>query len=430
MKKYLLLFAMACTMVLATAVSFAGGDKVSSDDPLRKSVISEPNPFIYNTSFPRVFNQPTNAVTLPAVSTGYYFIDSDDEAPDYWRPNPEIIDTTFENNLWRRINSGPRIVDRQYWIDNPEDGLRFFRNPAYPVPSGDFWNGNTDSTDDAIAGPIPIGFDFIFNGLRYDSFYVSTNGIIALTNRRYFYDGTGQRTILPSNTDCYDPMSADWFARSRTGDGLSDPTPDDYGYNFSVLANSPTSPTRGIRQRGGPLDQSDFSSYRTAVIAPFFGDMHLSQFNPNMNVPENWGKVQFKRSNANDKIIIYFMNIAPKGGLNTPYGGYTGPTNARPGDQNYIAASAQVILNKRDSSVTIVYERFDGVAIVSGRGVPANTVFRYNTTVGVSGYARHVNFGQPSYNPNIPWAAEYIQTTHYFSNYSNPQKSDRSHVVL
>ena len=48
------------------------------------------------------------------------------------------------------------------------------RNP------GDF----DDSTDNAFAGPMRIGFPFYFNGVRYDSFYVSTNMLITLSNRR------------------------------------------------------------------------------------------------------------------------------------------------------------------------------------------------------------------------------------------------------
>jgi hypothetical protein len=47
------------------------------------------------------------------------------------------------------------------------------------------------------------------NGIRYDSFYVSPRGIIALSNRRYFYDGEGRRAVPANSFDCYDPMSAD-----------------------------------------------------------------------------------------------------------------------------------------------------------------------------------------------------------------------------
>ena len=208
MKKYLLLIVAAMMLAITASPAISDDKDVGDDELLRKSVISEPNPFLFNSSFP--------LPTWMTRSTGYYFVDSDDDAPDYWRPNVDIVDTLFESNLWRRILQGPNLRDPQYWRDNPSEGLRYFRNPAVM----------TDSTDDAIAGPIPIGFNFYFNGLRFDSFYVSTNGIIALTNRRYFYDANGNRTVPPGAQTCYDPMSMDWFARNRNtpnGNGLDDP---------------------------------------------------------------------------------------------------------------------------------------------------------------------------------------------------------------
>jgi len=421
MKKLLLLFAIMA-LIIAPLYVQAADDKKADDDILRKSEMFEPPNFAPDaSSFPMRFTEIGNPVNRPPISTGYYFVDSDDEAPDFWRPSPSIIDTTTEPNLWRRILPGPRLRDPNDWVDNP-DGLRFFRNPALPLPGGDFFNGPTDSTDDAIAGPMPIGFNFYFNGLKYDSFYVSTNGIIALTNDRYFYDQDKNRVIPPGATDCYNPMSMDWFygGRGRVGDGLTDQIEDDFGYYYSVCGGNPMNATGGIRTRGGTLNQGTFTANKSALIAPFFGDLHMSNYNTTTNQPEDWSKAFFKRSNNSDKLIIYFINMAPVRTLGTPYGNYTGNFDLRPGDQNYIAASAQVILDKRDSSVNIVYERFDGVAVVSGRGVPATTVFRYNTTVGVHGFARHTNYGQ-SGGEIKPWAGEYQQYTHYFSRYANPQ---------
>jgi hypothetical protein len=420
MKKLLLLFAVLGMMITPYYLK-ANDDKKSDDDILRKSQMFEPPNFAPDaSSFPMPFQEIGNPVTRPAISTGYYFVDSDDQAPDYWRPSPSIIDTTTDPNLWRRILPGPRLRDPADWVDNP-DGLRFFRNPALPLPGGDFFNGPTDSTDDAIAGPMPIGFNFYFNGLKYDSFYVSTNGIIALTNDRYFYDSQKNRIIPPGATTCYNPMSMDWFyaGRGHNGDGLNDPINDDFGYYYSVCGGNPMNARGGIRARGGTLNQGQFAANKSALIAPFFGDLHLSNYNTVTNQPEDWGKVFFKRSNNSDKLLIYFINVAPVRLLATPYGPYNGNFNLRPGDQNYIAASAQVILDKRDSSVMIVYERFDGVAVVNGRGVPAPTIFRYNTTVGVHGFARHTNYGQPG-GEIKPWAGEYEQYTHYFSRYGNP----------
>lgn len=420
MNRYLLLFALAFCMVLNAG--YAGDKKNAKDDELlRKSIITEPPIFGPDqSSFPKPFVETSNPVNSPAVSTGYYFVDSDDEAPDYWRPNPDITDTTIEPNLWRRILPGPRQRDPQYWVDNPDEGLRFFRNPGLPFPTGDFFNGPTDSTDDAIAGPIPIGFNFYFNGLRFDSFYVSTNGIIALSNRRYFYDANGNRTIPPgSQTGAYDPMSMDWFDGSRSrssATGLDDALADNYGYQYAVLGNNIMNANGGIRARGGSLNNIP---NKTHVIAPFFGDLELSQFNRNTNMPEDFGRVYFKRSNSADKLIIYFINAQPIRTLVTPIATIIVPLDLRRGENGFLQATAQVTLDKRDSSVTIVYEQFEGVVTINGRGVPCNTIFRYNTAAGIRGFARHTNYGQ-STPAQSPWAGEYEQHTHYFSSYQNP----------
>ncbi len=434
MKKLLLLIAVSTSLLMLSAQCMLADDKGNGDDILRKSQLAEPPAFVYQTSFPYPF---TGNPTQAGVSTGYYFVDSDDRAPDYWRPNPVIVDTTEEPNLWRRIVQGPRLRDPAFWDENPAEGLRFFRNPALPAytnPPGNFFDPNpnvgTDSTDDAIAGPIPIGFNFYFNGIRYDSFYVSTNGVIALTNRRYFYDINGERTIPQGGNSAYDPMSMDWFIRGRNGDGMDDLTEDNFGYRYAVLGNQighgdlkSAAARGGIRNYTGNL--TNFP-YNAPVIAPFYGDMHLSQYDPETELPDDWGKVWFKRSASADKLIIYYINIMPAaGGKATPYGNYTSVYNPRPWTQptRYVAASAQVELNRLDSSVTIVFEEFVGGAVVGNRFAEAKDIFRYNTTCGVRGFARHVNFGRGGVaegNANYPWGGEYQQVTHYYSNYAVP----------
>src|SRR5690606_19628725 len=103
---------------------------------------------------------------------------------------------------WRRIRSGP-----SQGITTTPFGEEYFRNP----------NNMSDSTDDAFAGPISIGFPFYYYGIKYDSFYVSTNGLVALSNRRYVYDLNGQRVG-------YDQFSDD--PRGRSGNAATDPVPD------------------------------------------------------------------------------------------------------------------------------------------------------------------------------------------------------------
>ncbi|MFN3781129.1 MAG: hypothetical protein ACK4SO_03010, partial [Candidatus Kapaibacteriota bacterium] len=145
MKQRILMLALFCTFLLGNShIAMANDNKNSGDDPLRRSQLFEPNPFYQNTSYPMPFTPLNNPITQPPVSTGYYFVDSDDDAPDYWRPSVMVYDTNEEAGLWRRIVPGARILPREFWTDNPDEGLRFFRNPAYPS-DGNFWVDPTDS---------------------------------------------------------------------------------------------------------------------------------------------------------------------------------------------------------------------------------------------------------------------------------------------
>ncbi len=438
MKRFILITFLALAMV---STSFAaGGDKDNADDLLRKSRMPDPD---IGTSFPFPFNETSNQRTDAAVSTGYYFVDSYDDAPAFWRPEVRIEDPDRDDpELWHRIQPGPRILvgsdgnPETYWEENPEEGLAFFRNPALPGVGGqhDFFDyppdpNNpdydpyaTDSTDDAFAGPIPINFAFYFNGLRFDSFYVSTNGLVALTNKRYIYDNNGNRTIPDNATTAYDPMSMDWFhsARSRSGNGLLDSKIDDFGYRYVACGNNENSRYAGLRANGPGSGLQSFinNSNKAHVIAPFWGSLHMSQFDDANNVVDGFAEVQYKRNRTNDKLIIYIRNIGFDENVLHPITkaqSVSNPPNRRPGTENTSFSSAQVILNAVDSSVTILFENFVGGATFGYDAFSAEQIFRANTTCGVGGFARHVNYKRDGYDPNATWAGEYMQITHYYN---------------
>ncbi|MBX3043438.1 MAG: T9SS type A sorting domain-containing protein [Candidatus Kapabacteria bacterium] len=472
MKKLLLLIALMIGLVLSVAYT---KDKNDDDDELlRRSQLQEPPTFnAGSTSFPRNFaptaqwQDPFNA----AVSTGYYWIDNTEVLSEQLFPNmrPAIgrADTFYQPELWRKITPGPRMLPKTYWEQNKEEGLAFFRQPADP----DFWTSPTDSTDDAIAGPIPLGIrgGFYFNGLRYDSFYVSTNGVIALTNRRYFYDANGNRVIPPGATNCYDPMSMDWFAGGVRGrdtlwirtwnglqdsinpntsqriadrdgngniqykNGLNDPVPDNFGYQFSVLGGNPLNITQqpgalsGIRARGGDIMTAIPLTSKSAVIAPFWGDMILSQYDPETKQRDEHGMVHYKRTYTNDSLIVAFFRIQPKGALATTQGTINIDPDSRPARTNYVTADAHVVLSGVDSSITIHYTRIADRFTHNGnnplgRPVVGHVVFRYNSVAGVRGFARHVNYGKGGLIAGQPWAGEYPQATTWFQSYrvNNP----------
>lgn len=475
MKNLLLLIAL--TFGLVVGISYAKDKESNEEELLRKSQLTEPG--IFNsgsTSFPRNFT-PTSAWSSPtnaAISTGYYWIDDrenlDPELFPNMRPSPSKIDTGYQPQLWRKIATGPRILPRSYWQNNRAEGMAFFRQPN----DMDFWNDPTDSTDDAVAGPIPLGIQggFYFNGLRYDSFYVSTNGLIALTNRRYFYDENGNRVIPTGSSSAYDPMSMDWFAGGTRGrdtmflktwdgskdsinpsnnqriivrdgngiilfnNGLLDPVPDNFGYQNSVLGADPQNPLgtisalSGIRARGGDLLTGITQNSKSAIIAVFWGDLMLSQYNVETKNREEHGKVWYKRSASRDSVIIAIYNAQPKGTLIAAMNGANTVStevamDLRPGNPSYATADAHVVLSALDSSITIHYTRLsdsveyvDPATALTVKGA-AREVFRYNTTSGVRGFARHVNFGRGGITNNDPWAGEYVQSTTYWDRYRN-----------
>ena len=423
MSRRLLLLALM-TVLVGSSLAMAGDGK-DGEDVLRKSgnrapVASYPLPFVLNGA---------NARTNPPISTGYYFVDSDDEAPDFWRPDPtQFVDTLFQPGTWRRIVSGPRQLPTTYWTDPAQNlfgGHAYFRNPA---------NLN-DSTDNAFAGPVSIGFPFYFNGVRQDSFYVSTNGLIALSNRRYFYeaDAFGYPTarvsleVTPGVFSSYDPMSDD--TRGRSGNGLTDASPDNFGFNNIACGGTPTNATGGIRSgANSTLDalSGTFGGAMPQVIAPAWDDLQVSVYNTENSAVDDFSKVYYKRSPSNDKLVIYYVNLTPIGGKTAVVGGVTHNVtflpNNRPGVGEHYRFSLQVTLNRNDSSVVVQNERFFGIAPRAAlQPHPATVWVRCNSTVGVSGPARRLNWsGFPATMPVATLldysTIKYTQYTEYLHN--------------
>ena len=429
MSRRFLLLALICSL-LGSGIAMAAGGK-DGEEVQRKSGLKNP------ASYPLPFVLGgVNARTAPAISTGYYFVDSDDDAANFWRPDPsQFVDTLTEPATWRRIVSGANQFPASYWTDPTQNnfgGHAYFRNPG----------NSQDSTDDAFAGPISIGFPFYFNGIRYDSFYVSTNGLIALSNRRYFYeyDEFGfpiQKSLVevePGVFTAYDPASDDY--RSRSGNGMTDNTADNYGYQFIACGNNPSNGTAGIRTRDNrTLDQGALqgvwpSSVQPALIAAAWDDMQVSVYNSEDAQADDFARVYYKRSPANDKLIIYYVNLTPIRGKTARVGGVTHnvtfAANNRPGTtQEHYRFSMQISLNRFDSSVVVQYERFSGIAPRSAQQPHAATVWmRCNSTVGVTGPSRRLNWaGFPATMPartTLDYSApKYTQYTEYLYNMDN-----------
>lgn len=126
MKRFILLTTFA-VLLLGLPAFASGGDKETEDEILRKSALFEANPFLFNTSYPRVFTEVGNSISQAAVSTGYYFVDSKDEAQDYWRPVPNIYPLADESDgAWKKVVTGPRQVDPTWWDDPANVDGKYF----------------------------------------------------------------------------------------------------------------------------------------------------------------------------------------------------------------------------------------------------------------------------------------------------------------
>ncbi|MEI6088922.1 MAG: FlgD immunoglobulin-like domain containing protein [bacterium] len=465
-------------LILCLSATLAWAVDKPGNELQRKSEWSEPGyvPGL-TSSYPMPFSEfnqqlPANIKTA-AVSTGYYFYDNlqnpldANKIKDIWLPKTATLDTTYQQKYWTRIQPGPRILDSTFWVNN-RYGKHYFRNPADQLAGSLFKKSreDMDSTRNAIAGPMPIGIrsGFYFNGLRYDSFYVSSNGVIGLTNRRYIYNAKGEKAIPDGAQHCYDVNSMDWFVagdwskypnatRARVSnmqgsasDGTKDLIKDDFGYKCAILGNDPVKyyavpsdepafgKINGIRSDVPAATFTNLSQFadagnaysstlcKPALIAPFWGNVLLSQYNSYTEKAEDYGKVYFKYNEPGDSLVVAFYNVSLYGTINEPPTStttYIIIPDARKQEFGYVEWDAKVILSGRDSSITFIYQRLRGQG---KNGASCGDIIRANTISGLLGWARHTNYSTK--NPdqavttkdgNYPWSNEYMQYTHYFA---------------
>jgi hypothetical protein len=342
---------------------------------------------------------------MPAISTGYYIVDSDDDYQVGKRPSPSAyVDTLIEPGTWKRVVSGPHQMPTSFWSDpqrNNYGGRAYLWNP------GDM----ADSTDNAFAGPIAIGFPFYMNGIRYDSFYVSTNGLVALSNRRYHYqtDPFGwplQRDVqrnAGSILSVYDDQSHDPRPRSAQERDTSDPIADDWGFHFVACGGEPQHPRGGIRSpKNVTLSDSALQAHwsgvpgsipgRPALIAACWDDWQISVFDSARGVRDDYGRIYYKRSPAGDKLVIALFNLTPVGPKVARQGPLMYSTSFRkdnrPGQDGHYSVNVQVHLNRRDSSITIYFGDMVGTVRGTNGPIAAAEWVRSNATIGVYGQAR------------------------------------------
>lgn len=250
------------------------------------------------------------------LSTGYYAVDSDDDAPTPWRPNYFFVDTTFQPFTWQRVGSGPQ----QFY---PPD--RCFVRPSQ-------LSGNLnlmDTTDNAMAGPFPIGFPtgFNFYGVNYDSVYISSNGFIG-----------------------FRPW-AEAAAVSATYNNLEmycDNIRDDF--------------------------KNGASSAPKATIAAMFADLDMLRGNQDST------KVYVRRSPGQDSFFVSFYNMRMNPNTNGSINNSSFPSGT--GYTRIFISRMQIVFTRSDSSIQVNYGPFSGT-ILSFPPVQAWRVFQNNSSLGL-----------------------------------------------
>ncbi|MBL0332328.1 MAG: hypothetical protein IPP65_05775 [Chlorobi bacterium] len=413
---------------------FAGSLLYPSPNPLgTQTLLGTTNAF--TTSVNATGSYPNGyATNHNPISTGYYAMDN--AAAQYgapWQPTYTFLDISGSlASSWRRIASGPFQNSPIPFTPAPAGpfGVEYFRNPQMvlpsfgaPCPVTGGGAAGYDSTDDAFAGPLSIGFPFYYYGVKYDSFYVSTNGLIMLSNRRYKYDALGNRAD-------YEPFGDNPQRPLWTNLPGVNPTPsqqailaqdvnDDYGYmNALTMLSGPPGTSPSASNQNFPANgvvgipttlvgvntsvtsaqpnfilpngamSTDRGSWRS-VIAPLWDDCELPQVTPDVSgnkppcgtgIGEDIGKVYWRIDPTGNQMTIYFKNLAMASRVKkhaflcrTVTPGY-----------NVIKSDFQVTFDRYDSTVTFNYISFTGT-VARFPPPPASAMFRANATIGLQG---------------------------------------------
>jgi hypothetical protein len=227
------------------------------------------------------------------LSTGYYVVDSDDDAPEPWRPNYFFVDTNYNPTEWRRIASGPQ----QFALPG-----QFFMNPKYTnFPQ-------MDTTNEAFAGPIymNLGHAYSFYAGNYDSVYVSSNGFI----------GFGPWSVATANIS-----SNPDYAR---------------GNNVDLKSSPSGAPKAAIFALWADLDLRAFGDtsrvyYRTSTsLDTFMVNYYMVRLRPGS--PNSFAPAGFSSPGA-DRIFVRKLQIVlanTDSSIQVNYGSFTGSINGFP----------------------------------------------------------------------------------------------------
>ncbi len=124
-----------------------------------------------------------------SLVSGYFIVDSDDNAPAPWRPTYFFLDTNYLPSQWNRVATGQQqnAPPHQAWFD-----------PTHATQPS-----LMDTLNDCMVGPIYMGLAHHWNfyGGNYDSVYFSSNGFIGFKNFAYAISGSPPAYCSPKRVN-------------------------------------------------------------------------------------------------------------------------------------------------------------------------------------------------------------------------------------
>ncbi len=234
-----------------------------------------------------------------SLSTGYFVVDADDNAPAPWRPQYFFMDTSYQRTQWTQVWTGPQQF----------------------APYGEYWYDPThanapslmDTVNNCIAGPIymRLGHPFSFYGGNYDSIYFSSNGFVGFLG--------------------YTPGATSPYAASGS--------PPNYarGNNVDLEKNYSSAPHAIIAALWADLDMRHGGPRDTSLVywrtSPSLDTFMVNYYNfrmrpgpPNQS-PVGWG------GQGSDKIFCQKFQIVlanTDSSIQINYGGFRGSINGFP----------------------------------------------------------------------------------------------------
>jgi hypothetical protein len=267
-----------------------------------------------------------------SLSTGYFIVDSDDNAPEPWRPVYQFLDTNYLPSSWNRIWTGPQ--------QNAPTGQYFFDPTHLSSPS------LMDTLNDCMAGPIYMGLSHHWNfyGGNYDSVYISSNGFIGFLGFSYATSGSPPAYCSPKRVDL----------ASKYGNAP-------YAIVAALWADLDL-------RHGGPADTSKVYYRTSATQDTFIVNYYNFRLRPSSSVNQLPGGFAWTNPGANKLYCKKFQIILSNtdSTIQVNYGGFTGGINGFPPLLAYAAWGDNVsigLVNENGSQGTgVVYGPGGGTA--------------------------------------------------------------------